>query len=96
LFLSFLPAELFLKETEEGVFVVSMRDEELLRTGSSAKAVAKFNDVRRQLESKYPAGELTAQEKAELFQKHLSETILQQSTYRPRKKLKPGSTRTFG
>lgn len=96
MYLSFLPAELYLRKTEEGAFVVTMKAQEVFRTMSSKKAVAKFNELRRQLEAQFPTREFTAEEKAELLQKHIAENIVGQNTYRPRKKLKPGSTRTFG
>ena len=96
MYLSFVPAELYLRKTDDGAFVVTMKSQEVFRTTSSKKALTKFNELRRQLEAQFPTREFTAEEKAELLQKHIAETIVGQNTHRPRKKLKPGSTRTFG
>ncbi len=96
MYLSFLPAELFLTKKDDGAFVVSMKAEEVFRTKSLKKALAKFNELRRELDAQFPIHEFTAEEKTELRQKHINEAIAGQTTHRPRKKLKRGSTRTFG
>ena len=96
MYLSFLPAQLYLRKSDDGVFVVAIKAEAVFKTRSSKKALAKFNELRRHFEAQFPTPEFTAEEKAALLQKHIAETIVDQSTYRPRKKLKPGSTRTFG
>ena len=96
MYLSFFPAELFLTKKDDGAFVVTMKAEEVFRTKSPKKAVAKFNELRRALEAQFPVREFTAEEKTELRQKHITEAIAGQTTHQPRKKLKRGSTRTFG
>ena len=95
--MSFLPADLHLQKSENGEFVLTFAGEELLRTKNQNKAVSKFNAMRRDMESKYPARELTTEEKAEALEKFIWDGLVGHNSLGGRKKkTTAGGTRTFG
>ncbi len=95
--LSFIPGELYLKKANEDCYVVSLRGEEVLVTPSLRKAIAKFKKLRLQLEAQFPTHDLSEQEKMELLNKNVIDSILEKSSRRVQKRrIRPGSTRTFG
>lgn len=95
--LSFLPGDLYLYKSQDGLFVVKMAGQEILSTKSQRSALAKFNSLRAELEEKFPAREPTAQEKAELLQKEVNDSLLGHNSLGGRKKkTTAGGTRTFG
>jgi hypothetical protein len=65
--LSFLPGNLHLTKNTNGIFVLTMRGEEILSTKSQRSALAKFNAIRSELEMKLPVHELTAEKKPNFF-----------------------------
>ena len=94
--LSFLPGDLHLrKESDE--FVLTLAGEQVLRTKVEKKAVTRFNALRAEMESKYPARDLTPEEKAELLQRAITDGMLGHNSLGGRKKkTTAGGTRTFG
>jgi hypothetical protein len=95
--LSFLPGELHLYKSENGQFIVKMAGKEILSTKSQRAALAKFNALRTELEARFPAPEPTAQEKAELLQKEVGNSLVGHNSLGGRKKkTTAGGTRTFG
>jgi len=95
--MSFLPGELHLYKSENGQFIVKMAGKEILLTKSQRAALAKFNALRTELEARFPAREPTAQEKAELLQKEVSNSLVGHNSLGGRKKKSTaGGTRTFG
>jgi hypothetical protein len=59
--------------------------------------LAKFNSLRIELEIRFPAREPTAQEKAELLQKEIGNSLVGHNSLGGRKKKNTaGGTRTFG
>lgn len=97
MFLSFLPGELYLKKNDEGFYIVSVQDEELLRTRSEKAALSKYNKLRQEMEAQFPAQELSSERKAELLRKYIGDTLLDHNSFRKQeKKKRSGSTRTFG
>ena len=95
--LSFLPGELYLSKEPDGSYVVTVQGEEVLRTTVERKALAKFNTLRREMETQFPAHELTPEQKRTLLQKWIGDTLVSHNGNRHRKqKIKSGSTRTFG
>jgi len=93
---SFLPGELYLSE-EYGVFVIQVQGKDILRTRSRRTALSKFNELRRSMEQQFPVREVTPEERGELLKGILNEAVLADVGRRPpKKRIKPGSTRTFG
>lgn len=95
--LSFLPGDLHLNKEQDGAFVVTLQGEEVLHTAQERKALAKFNELRREMEAQFPPRELTPEEKRAILQKWISDTLVSHNGDRhSKKKIKSGSTRTFG
>jgi len=95
--LSFLPGDLHLSKAPSGVFVVKMAGREILSTKSQRSALAKFNALRTELEKKFPTREPTLEEKAELLQREINDSLLGHNSLGGRKKkTTAGGTRTFG
>jgi hypothetical protein len=96
--LSFLPGELYLNQEREGTYLVSMKGQEVLRTKVEKKALVKFNALRRELESHFPAHELTPEEKTAALGRSVMDYKLVQvrASTKPPKKDKIRGTRTFG
>ena len=94
---SFIPGDLHLSETDDGFHVVVLRGSEVLRTRSQKGAAAKFNEMRREMEAKYPVAELTPEEKAEVSRKAVLDAMIGHNSLGGRKKkTTAGGTRTFG
>ena len=95
--LSFVPGSLHLSKNADGNFVVTISGQEVLSTKSQRSAVAKFNALRAELEKRFPTREPTAEEKAELLQREINESLLGHNSLGGRKKkTTAGGTRTFG
>lgn len=94
---SFIPGDLHLTETADGFHIVTIQGTEILRTRSQKSATAKFNAVRREMEDRYPVAEMTPEEKAEMRQKALLDSMIGHNSLGGRKKKSTaGGTRTFG
>jgi hypothetical protein len=94
---SFIPGDLHLTETEDGFHVVTMQAGEIFRSRSPKAAAAKFNRLRREMETKYPVAEMTSEEKAEMFRKATLDAMIGHNSLGGRKKKTTASgTRTFG
>lgn len=75
--LSFLPGGLFL--TQNGSeYVIAIEGEEIFRTGAEKAALRKFHAIRREMEERYPAIELTKQQKQEALKRLVGDQILRQ------------------
>ncbi|SRR5713101_5273119 len=95
--LAFLPGQLFLTKSEHGDFTVTFTGQEILKTRSQKLAISKFNELRLEMEARYPARELTAEEKAEMLQKTIGDELVGHNSLGGRKKKSTArSTRTFG
>ena len=95
--LSFLPADLHLSQSPNGQFVLRMAGREILSTKSQRTAVAKFNALRSELETKFPARQPTAEEKAKLLQREIKDALVGQNRAgKQKKKARAGATRTLG
>jgi len=96
--LSFLPGDLHLNKEQDGTYLVTMQGQELLRTRIEKKALAKFNALRKELETQFPARELTPEEKRAALQKYLLDYKAAEvrASTKPPKKEKVTGTRTFG
>ena len=94
---SFIPGDLHLTETGDGFHVIVMQGGEIFRTRSQKAAAAKFNELRREMEAKYPVAEITPQERAEMSRKSMLDAMIGHNSLRGRKKkTTAGGTRTFG
>ena len=95
--LSFVPGGLYLEKIQDGYYQITMQGKEILRTTSEKKAIAEYNKLRRELETKFPAHELTPEEKTELLKKFISDVKvgIDHNSRREEKRGKPRSTRTF-
>ncbi len=95
--LSFIPGDLHLKKNTSGDFVVTMSGQEILSSKSQRIAVARFNALRAELAEKIPMHVPTAEEKAELLQKEINNSLVGHNSLGGRKKKSTaGSSRTFG
>jgi hypothetical protein len=95
--LSFLPGELYLTTMDDGVYLVTIAEQEVLRTPSQKAAKAKFDALRKEMETRFPTREMTAEEKAELWRfNKVDEMIGHNSLGGRKKKTSAGGTRTFG
>jgi hypothetical protein len=95
--LSFLPADLHATCDQTGFFVVTLSGGEILRTRSQKAAVSKFNEIRKEMEKRFPVHELSDEEKAKNRRRMLVDALVQHNSLGGRrKKTTAGSTRTFG
>lgn len=94
--MSFIPGDLHLLTNENGEHVVTLAGTEVLRTRSEKKATARFKELRSEMEQKYPARELTSEERAAMLKAAVAEAIVGSGTVRKRKKSTARGTRTFG
>ena len=97
--LSFIPGDLHLNKNSEGVYVITLRGEEVFTGKIEKKAIAEYNKIRKEMEAQFPAREMTVEEKRKLLEKFVMEKRvgLDHNSYRePKKEKKSGSTRTFG
>jgi|GEM_PF-1356253 len=96
--LSFLPGDLHLNKQADASYVITMQGEELLRTKVEKKALTRFNVLRRELETQFPARELTPQEKRAALERYLLDykSAEVRAASKPPKKDKITGTRTFG
>ena len=95
--LAFLPGELFLNQSEDGCYRVTLQGQKILCTHSQKAAVQKFNELRQEMEKRFPARELTSEEKAQILQLAIADSLVGHNSLGGRKKkTRAGSTRTFG
>lgn len=94
--LSFVPGELYLAKQPDGLYVVTVRGEEVLKTSSEKAALVKYHQLRKELGGQHPAHEPTSEERAALLRKEIGESLVDENHYAPQA-LKKGkrSTRTF-
>ena len=94
---SFLPGDLHLTTDVDRCFIVSIAGQIVLRSRSQRAAVEKYNELRKEMEARFPARELTASEKAELLQREIGDSLVGHNSLGGRKKkTTAGGTRTFG
>lgn len=94
--LSFVPGELVLEKVG-GDYVVTVRGEEVHRGRVEKKALAEYNRLRKQMETEFPAGEWTPEQKRALLDRMVAEArvgLLHNSVREPKKRT--ARTRTFG
>ncbi|HET9285284.1 MAG TPA: hypothetical protein VFR24_25305 [Candidatus Angelobacter sp.] len=95
--MSFLPGDLHLTSDSNGNYVVTIAGSEVLRGRSEKKAVSRFKQLRKEMESKYPARELTREERQEMLRQAVGDSLVGHNSLGGRKKkTTAGGTRTFG
>lgn len=96
--LSFLPGELYLTKERDGSYIVTVQGEEILSTRVEKKAITKFNAIRREMELRFPAHEMTPEQKRAALANLIGEFKFTQvrASMKPPKKEKIKGTRTFG
>ena len=95
--LSFFPGELRLEKKQNGAYIVTIQGQEVLSTNSEKKAVTEYNKIRKEMEAKFPAHELSKEEKTELLLRYIAKLPRVSPVAKGRKKkYVPGSTNTFG
>ena len=95
--LSFLPGDLQLTEGDDHSYVVTISGQIVFLSRSRRAAIEKYNDLRREMESRFPARELTLQEKTELLHREVGDSLVGHNSLGGRKKKSTaGGTRTFG
>jgi hypothetical protein len=95
--LSFLPGDLHLTQEPDGSYILKMNGQELFRTRIEKKALGRFNKLREDLETLFPARQLSSHDKKTTLAKYLMDYKAAQvraSTKPPEEKVK--GTRTFG
>ena len=67
--MSFIPGDLHLVREGNGEHVLTLGSSEIMRTRSEKKAIARFEGASNpEMEVKYPARELTPEERAAMFE----------------------------
>ena len=95
--LSFLPGKLFLQTIAQGSFQVTVDGHEVISTRSRKAALTKFNELRQEMETRFPPHEISDEEKTETFRRIIDDALVQHNSLGGRKKkTTAGSTRTFG
>ena len=95
--LSFLPGDLQLAKADDGSYIVTITALIVFQSRSQRAAIEKYNELRREMESRFPVRELTPEEKTELRHREIGDSLVGHNSLGGRKKkTTAGSTRTFG
>lgn len=95
--MSFVPGDLHLTKDQTGEYVLTMAGTEILRGGSEKQAVSRFKQLRKEMETKFPARELTQEERQEMLRQAVGDSLVGHNSLGGRKKkTSAGGTRTFG
>jgi|SRR5581483_1629941 len=95
--MSFVPGDLHLTKERTGEYVLMMAGTEILRSHSEKKAIGRFKQLRTEMEEKYPARELTQEERFAMLKQAVGDSLVGHNSLGGRKKkTSAGGTRTFG
>jgi hypothetical protein len=94
--LEFMPGKLTLFEGEPGSFVLVVDGESVYQTRSVKRAIAKFNEIRREMEARFPAQKQSAADQAENTLRLLADSLVGPYSKREPKRTNAKGTRTFG
>jgi hypothetical protein len=75
--MAFLPGGLRL-ESSGTEYVISIEDEVIYRSKREKDALKRFNKIRREMEERYPATELTKEQKLEALKRLVGDQVLRQ------------------
>jgi len=93
--LYFKRAELLLHEVD-GNYILEMAGQVMETFSSEKKAVAAYNRIRRDLESKLPPAEVSDEERKAIMERYLADLLVGHNSWREPEKKSGGSSRTFG
>lgn len=94
--MSFLPGQLELYE-EDGEFVVSLKNEVVMRTRVRRSALNRFNTLRTSMEAEFPHHPPSEAEIKAILSRVLNDAAIAETLKRPPKKRSTArSSRTFG
>lgn len=95
--LSFIPADLHLDTDSDGVFRITLQGTEIFHSSFSRKALKKFNEIKEELEAKFPTHDFSDADKKELLLQAIGDALVKHNSLRPEKKKSAArGTRTFG
>lgn len=95
--LAFLPGELVLEKIGRD-YVVTIQGEEVFKSAIEKKALTEYNRLRKEMEIRFPATEMTPEQKRKALENLIGEikfTQVRNSMKKPIEK-KIAKTRTFG
>jgi hypothetical protein len=94
--MSFLPGKLELISTE-GTFSLLIEGQEIFQTRSRRSAIQKFNEIRSEMESKFPPKGPSPEDAKILLERLMTDVRVDETLRRPPKKRSTArSSRTFG
>ena len=94
--LAFPPAKLILEKAQDGKYRLEL-DGNLVATFTREKAaINEYNKIRCRLEAALPPAQLSDEEKRQLLQKSISESLVAHNSLRAEPRRKPAKSRTFG
>lgn len=95
--LVFFPGKLSLEQLPDGDYSLKLEGEEILNTKSEKKAIKHYNEIRKEMEEKYPPSVMSVDEIRIKFMNWVySKLDVAQESKKPGRKYQPGSTNTFG
>ncbi len=76
---------------------MTLQGTEIFRSSSSAKAVKRFNEIKKELEDKFPTHDVSDEGKKDLLQQSIADSLVKHNSLRPEKKKSAArGTRTYG
>jgi hypothetical protein len=94
--LVFPPAKLILEKAQDGEYRLKL-DGNLIATFTKEKAaVNEYNKIRRKLEAELPPAQISDEEKQQLLQKSISDSLVAHNSMRAEPRRKAAKSRTFG
>ena len=92
-----MPGDLHLTKSSDGTYHVTIEGHDVLTTKAEKAALRKFNELRQEMETRFPARELTPAERRELLERAIGDSLVGHNSLGGRKKkTTAGGTRTFG
>lgn len=92
-----MPGDLHLTKSSDGTYHVTIEGQDVLTTKAEKAALRKFNELRQEMETRFPARELTPEERRELLERAIGDSLVGHNSLGGRKKkTTAGGTRTFG
>ena len=86
-----------METTSEGAYTVRVHSEIVLTTKSSREAQKRYDKIRKEMEARFPAPELTLEDKLAAGRAAQLDALVGHNSVRePKKTVRRGSTRTFG